>query len=50
MAVKVLIRQLLLQPKPTKWKGYAVEELHYKPEGRGFDSRRGPSGRTMALG
>ena len=35
-----------------------VEELRYKPEGRGFDSRwchwnfhrRNPSGRTMALG
>jgi hypothetical protein len=27
-----------------------VEELRYKPEGRGFDFRWGPSGRTMALG
>ena len=29
-----------------------VEELHYKPEGRGFDSllgRWGPSGLTVAL-
>ena len=26
-----------------------VEALRYKPEGRGFDSRHNPSGRTMAL-
>ena len=26
-----------------------VEELRYKLEGRGFDSRWDPSGRTMAL-
>jgi hypothetical protein len=45
-----LIRQLLLQRKLTEWKGYAVEELHYKPEGRGIDSRWGPSGCIMALG
>ena len=30
-----------------------IEEVRYKPEGRGFDSRLcrwNPSGRTMALG
>jgi hypothetical protein len=27
-----------------------VEALRYKSEGRGFDSRRNPSGRIMALG
>ena len=27
-----------------------VEALRYKPEGRGFDSRWCPSGRSMALG
>jgi hypothetical protein len=27
-----------------------VEALRYKSEGRGFDSRQNPSGRTMALG
>jgi len=32
-----------------EWKGYAVEELRYKAEGRGFDSRWGPSGRIIAL-
>jgi hypothetical protein len=39
-------------------KGYAIEALRYKPEGRGFDSRRviaifhwhNPSGHTMVLG
>jgi hypothetical protein len=27
-----------------------VEALCYKPEGRGFDSRWGPSDRTVAVG
>jgi len=29
---------------------HLFEALRYKPEGRGFDSRRCHSGRTMALG